>query len=71
MIELFLGKGVYVYESYIIKVYFKQIVIVIVRFLLSCFYNDQEFIGKSLRGKNGKECLDGDILESILSKGVI
>lgn len=37
-------------------------------FLLSCFYSDDELVGRSLRGKNGKQCVDTDILESILSK---
>ena len=71
MIELSLGKGVYIYESHITKAYSKQTATATARFLLSCFYNDEELIGKSLTGKNGKQCLNGDILESILSKGVI
>lgn len=33
----------------------------------SCFYRDDELIGRSLGGKNGKQCVDTDILESILS----
>ena len=69
MIELSPGKGVYIYESHITKA--KQTATATARFLLSCFYNDEELIGKSLTGKNGKQCLNGDILESILSKGVI
>lgn len=71
MIELSPGKGVYIYESHITKAYSKQTATATARFLLSCFYNDEELIGKSLTGKNGKQCLNGDILESILSKGVI
>lgn len=71
MIELSPGKGVYIYESHITKAYSKQTATATACFLLSCFYNDEELIGKSLTGKNGKQCLNGDILESILSKGVI
>lgn len=71
MIELSPGKGVYIYESHNTKAYSKQTATATARFLLSCFYNDEELIGKSLTGKNGKQCLNGDILESILSKGVI
>lgn len=29
---------------------------------------DEELLGKSLTGVNGKECLDKDIIDSILSK---
>lgn len=71
MIELSPGKGVYIYESHITKAYSKQTATATARFLLSSFYNDEELIRKSLTGKNGKQCLNGDILESILSKGVI
>ena len=57
MIELSPGKGVYIYESHITKAYSKQTATATARFLLSCFYNDEELIGKSLTGKNGKQCL--------------
>ena len=53
MIELSPGKGVYIYESHITKAYSKQTATATARFLLSCFYNDEELIGKSLTGKNG------------------
>ena len=36
---------------------------------MSCFYKDSDLIEKSLTGKNGKVCIETDILESILSKG--
>lgn len=72
MIELSPGKGVYVYESHITKAYSqKKTATATARFLLSCFYNEEELVGKSLTGKNGKQCLNGDILESIPRKGVI
>ncbi|CAH3108045.1 unnamed protein product, partial [Pocillopora meandrina] len=64
---LFIHTCVYIYESHITKAYSKQTATATARFLLSCFYNDEELIGKSLTGKNGKQCLNGDILESIPS----
>lgn len=71
MIELSPGRSVYVYESHITKAFSKKTATATARFLLSCFYRDEELIGKSLTGKNGKECMNEDVLESILSKGVI
>lgn len=69
MIELSPGRRVYVYESHITKAYSKKTATATACFLLSCFFKDDELIGKSLTGKNGKECMDADILDSILSKG--
>jgi len=65
IIELSPGKWVYVYESHITKAFSKKTAC----FLLSCLYQDGELIGKSLTGKNGKGCIDADILDSIMSKG--
>lgn len=70
MIELSPGKRVYVYESHITKAFSKKTATATACFLLSCFYKDEELIGTSFTGKNGKQYLDGDILESILSKCV-
>ncbi|XP_028517125.1 uncharacterized protein LOC110246517 [Exaiptasia diaphana] len=67
MIELCPGKRVYVYESHITKAHTKKTATATACFLLSCFYKDAELIGKSLTEKNGKPCLDVDIIESILS----
>lgn len=67
MIELSPGKSTYVYESHIIKASSKKTATATVCFLLSCFYKDSELIGTSLSGKNGKKCLDSDVIDSILS----
>ena len=68
MIELSPGKRVYLFESHITKAYAKKTATATACFLLSCFYKDDELIGKSFRGKNGKQCLDADIMDSIMSK---
>lgn len=68
MIELSPGQRVFVYESHITKAFSKKTATATACFLLSCFYKDEELIGKSLTGKNNKPCLDTDILTSILSK---
>ena len=67
MIELSPGRCVYLFESHLTKAQAKKTPTATACFLLSCFYSEQELIGKSLGGKNGKECVDTDILESILS----
>ena len=68
MVELSPGKRVYVYESHAIKAFSKKTATATVCFLLSCFFKDDELVGKSLTGRNGKECLDVDIIESIISE---
>ena len=57
----------YVYESHAIKASSKKTATATVCFLISCFFKDDELIRKSLTGKNGKQCLDADIIESIIS----
>lgn len=69
MIELSPGRRVYIYESHLTKAHSRKTPSATACFLMSCFYKDSDLIGKSLTGKNGKECIDKDILESILSKG--
>lgn len=68
MIELSPGKRVYIYEHHLTKAMSKKTATATACFLMSCFYKDDDLVGKSLTGKNGKQCLDRDILESILSK---
>ncbi|XP_078375971.1 uncharacterized protein LOC144659419 [Oculina patagonica] len=67
MIELSPGRRVYVYDSHLTKAHSRKTPSATACFLISCFYKDTDLIGKSLTGRNGKECLDRDILESILS----
>lgn len=68
MIELSPGRCIYIYDSHLTKTYTKKTATATACFLLSCFYSDDELVGRSLGGKNGKQCVDTDILESILSK---
>lgn len=68
MIELSPGRCIYIYDSHLTKAYAKKTATATACFLLSCFYSDDELVGRSLGGKNGKQCVDTDILESILSK---
>lgn len=68
MIELSPGRCIYIYDSHLTKAYAKKTATAMACFLLSCFYSDDELVGRSLGGKNGKQCVDTDILESILSK---
>lgn len=68
MIELSPGRCIYIYDSHLTKAYTKKTATATACFLLSCFYSDDELVGRSLGGKNGKQCVDTDILESILSK---
>ena len=68
MIELSPGQGVYVYESLLTEAFSKKSATATGCFLLSGFFKDNKLIGKSLRGKNGKQCLDEDILDSIMSE---
>ena len=68
MIELSRGRSVYIYDSHLTKAYAKKTATATACFLLSCFYSDEELVGRSLGGKNGKERIDVGILESILSK---
>ena len=57
MIELSPGQMVFVYESHITKAFSKKTATATGCFLLSCFYKDEELIGKSLTGK--KQALPG------------
>ena len=68
MIELSLGRCIYIYDSHLTKAYAKKTATATACFLLSCFFRDDELVRRSLGGKNGKQCVDTDILESILSK---
>ena len=68
MIELSPGKSVYIYESHLTKAYAKKTATATACFLLGCFYTEDQLVGWSLGGKNGKQAVDTDILESILSK---
>ena len=62
MIELSPGRCIYIYDSHLTKAYTKKTATPTACFLISCFYRDDELVGK-----NGKQCVDTDILESILS----
>ena len=68
MIELSLGRCIYIYDSHLTKAYAKKTATATACFLLSCFYRDDELVRRSLGGKNGKQCVNTDILRSILSK---
>ena len=68
MIELSLGRCIYIYDSHLTKAYAKKTATATACFLLSCFYRDDELVRRSLGGKNGKQCVNTDILSSILSK---
>ena len=68
MIKLSPGRCIYIYDSHLTRAYAKKTATATACFLLSCFYRDDELVGRSLGGKNGKQCIDTDILESILSK---
>lgn len=67
MIELSPGRCIYIYDSHLARAYAKKTATATACFLPSCFYRDDELVGRSLGGKNGKQCVDTDILESILS----
>lgn len=66
MIELSPGKSVYIYESHLTKANAKKTATAC--FLLACFYTEDELVGRSLGGKNGKQAADTGILDSILSR---
>ena len=68
MIEVSPGRCIYIYDSHLTKAYTKKPATATACFLLSCFYRDDELVGRSLGGKNGKTGVDTDILESILTK---
>lgn len=68
MIELSPGRCIYIYDSHLTKAYAKKTATATACFLPSCFYRGDELTGRSLGGKNGKQCVDTDILESILCK---
>ena len=68
MIELSPGRCIYIYDSHLARAYAKKTATATACFLPSCFYRDDELVGRSLGGKNGKQCVDTDILESFLSK---
>ncbi|RMX52644.1 hypothetical protein pdam_00022938 [Pocillopora damicornis] len=61
------GRCIYIYDSHLTKAYAKKTATATACFLLSCFFRDDELVRRSLGGKNGKQCVDTDILESILS----
>lgn len=67
MIELCPGQGVYLYSNHLAKASSKTAT-ACARFLLSCFYSNEELLGSNLKGVNGKKKLDANILETILSK---
>jgi len=54
MIELSSGRCIYIYDSHLTKAYAKKTATTC--FLLSCFYSDDELVGRSLGGTNGKVC---------------
>ena len=55
MIELSPGKSVYTYESHLTKANAKKTATTTACFLLGCFYTEDELVGRSLGGKNGKQ----------------
>ena len=57
----------YTYESHLTKANAKKTATTAC-FLLGCFYTEDELVGRSLGGKNGKQAVDTGILDSILSK---
>ena len=62
MIELSLGRCIYIYDSHLTRAYVKKTAIATACFLLSCFYRDDELVGRSLGGINEKQCVDTDFL---------
>ena len=58
----------YIYESHLTKANAKKTATATACFLLGCFYTEDELVGRSLSGNNGKQAVDTDILDSILSK---
>lgn len=45
MIELSLGRCIYIYDSHLTKAYAKKTATATACFLLSCFYRDDELVG--------------------------
>ena len=62
MIELSLGRCIYIYNSHLTEAYVKKTATATACFMLSCFYRDDELVGRSLGGINGKQCGNTDIL---------
>ncbi|KAK3726535.1 hypothetical protein QZH41_015568 [Actinostola sp. cb2023] len=67
MVELSPGQRIYVFESHMAKAAAKKSATATACFLLSSFFTEEELIGKSLTGRNDKESLDNDVIESILN----
>ena len=68
MVELSKGRGVYLYEDHINTAKSKNSPTSAACFLLSCFYNNFELVGKNLTGANARGGLNADIVSSILGK---
>ena len=68
MIDLSPGKSVYTHESHLTKANAKKTATGTACFLLGYFFTEDELVGQSLGGKNGKQAVDTGILDSILSK---
>jgi len=71
MVELSKGRGVYLYEDHINTAKSKNSPTSAACFLLSCFYKNNEPVGKNLTGANNKESINSDIVSSILGKSYI
>lgn len=67
MVEFVFGLRIFFYQIYFEEVERKKFGIVIVRYLLSCFYSLFELmvVGNFI-GKNDKRGLDGDIIDVIV-----
>ena len=68
MFELSNGRGVYLMQDHINTARSKSTPTSSACFLLSCFYKNDELVGRNLTGANEKESVDPDVLASILGK---
>ena len=70
MVEISRGRGVFLYEDQLINAKSKSSSTSAACFLLSCFYKNEELVGRNLTGANEKESVHPDILLSILGKNM-
>ena len=68
MLQLSPGWLVYIYQSNIDEARRRKSATACACYLLNVFYSNHELVAKNLTGANGKECIDPDILSSLIGK---
>ncbi|XP_071090745.1 uncharacterized protein [Haliotis cracherodii] len=71
MLELSLGRGIYVFPLQIARAKNKVSSTACANYLLNCFYTTSELLGSNLTGVNNKKLLDPQIISSILDFTVL